>query len=56
MTKTTKRPVRRKTFKEFKTFLVENCWDLYAYKDGLYDKTIYEWFMKPLPITHRKKK
>lgn len=36
---------REVTFKSFREFLRENCWDLHAYKDGLYDRDIYNWFI-----------
>ena len=39
-----KRVVERYTFEEFKTFLAEKCWDLKKYKEGKYDREIYNWF------------
>ena len=41
-----------KTFKEFKQFLAEKCFDLKKYKDGKYDQKIYNWFEigKPLKV------
>ena len=32
------------TFREFKEFLVEKCFDLQKYKEGKYDHKIYNWF------------
>ncbi len=45
------------TFKEFKEFLAEECFDLKKYKDGKYDKKIYQWFdlKKPLKVDFYKK-
>lgn len=31
-------------YKKFKRFLAEKCNDLKLYKDGKYDKKIYDWF------------
>jgi hypothetical protein len=38
-----KKPDER-TFKEFKEFLAEECYDLKKYKEGKYDRKIYDWF------------
>ena len=35
---------KKYTFKEFKKFLVEKCFDLQKYRDGEYDHKIYNWF------------
>lgn len=32
------------TFKTFKEFLADNCFDLSKYKEGKYDRKIYNWF------------
>lgn len=32
------------TFKEFKEFLAENCFDERLFGEGRYDKKIYNWF------------
>lgn len=36
--------MERKTFKDFKKFLCEECAFLNLYKDGKYDRKIYDWF------------
>jgi len=38
------------TFREFKEFLVEKCFDLQKYKEGKYDHEIYNWFAVGKPI------
>jgi hypothetical protein len=37
-------------FKDFKKFLAENCWDLKIYKEGGYDKIIFDYFQKDLSL------
>ena len=32
------------TFKEFKKFLTDKCWDEKLYGDGKYDRKIFNWF------------
>lgn len=32
------------TFREFKQFLTDKCFDIKKYKDGQYDRIIYNWF------------
>ena len=32
------------TFRAFKKFLDESCFDIDKYKKGLYDRAIYNWF------------
>lgn len=36
----------KKTFKQFVSFLAAECWDLKKYKEGKYDKKIWNWFNK----------
>lgn len=33
-----------KTLKEFKEFLADECFDLEEYRQGKYDRKIYNWF------------
>mgnify|MGYP001581680709 CR=1 FL=1 len=35
----------KKTFREFKRFLQENCWSKADYGEGKYDRKIYNWFL-----------
>jgi len=35
---------KKYTFKEFKEFLADKCEDLKSYKEGKYDRKIYNWF------------
>ena len=39
-----------KTFKEFKKFLTDKCWDEKLYGDGKYDRKIYNWFKVGKPV------
>ena len=32
------------SFKAFKKFLTDSCWDEKLYGDGKYDRKIYNWF------------
>lgn len=45
------------TFKEFKEFLADKCFYLEDYKQGKYDRKIYNWFDvgKPKKINFYKK-
>jgi len=47
-----------KTFKDFKKFLSEKCFDEREYGDGKYDRKIWNWFEvgKPLKVDFFKKK
>ena len=46
------------TFKDFKEFLTDKCWDERKYGDGVYDRKIYNWFDlgKPKKIEFLKNK
>ena len=35
---------KKYTFKEFKEFVSQECFDLDKYKHGKYDRKIYNWF------------
>ncbi len=35
---------KKYTFKEFREFLNEKCWNEKEYGNGKYDKKIYDWF------------
>ncbi len=39
-----KKKTKKKTFKDFKEFLNEECGTLSEYKAGKYDRKIYNWF------------
>ncbi len=36
--------MKKYTFKEFEEFLAEKCGELQKYKEGKYDRKIYNWF------------
>ncbi|MGH7249394.1 MAG: hypothetical protein ACREGC_00285 [Minisyncoccia bacterium] len=46
------------TFKTFKKFLAEECFDIRKYQDGKYDRKIYNWFRvgKPKKVEFYSKK
>jgi len=48
---------KKYTFKEFKEFLGEECYDLQKYKEGKYDRKIWNWFDvgKPIKVQFYKK-
>ncbi len=35
---------KKYTFKEFREFLAEKCWNEKEYGNGKYDRKIYNWF------------
>ena len=35
-----------KTYKQFKQFLQEHCSEIKKYKEGKYDRKIFNWFVK----------
>lgn len=41
---------KEKNFKEFKKFLAEKCSYLKMYKEGKYDRKIYNWFRMGKPV------
>lgn len=41
------KPPKKKTLKDFKLFLAENCYNLHAWSEGKYTRKIYEWFITP---------